>query len=211
MEYKSEYKYIPPFEFHPLTNVYDLILILAGFGKKFRKKIVDAVEVRDSYSILDVGCGTGVFLQLLKENYPKVSVIGLDPDKEALSIAAKRLSEYQGVTLINAFAEALPFESEIFDTVYSTLAFHHISPKFKEKAIKEIYRVLKKEGKLVIVDFGTARHHSFYRVILFFEPFEYLENNLRGLLPQYMKNSGFKNIYEDSVKFPVVHLLVGQK
>ncbi len=211
MDYKPHYSYIPPLEFHALTRFYDLALISVGFGKKFRKKIVDAVEVKDSYTILDVGCGTGAFLEILRNRYPKVSAIGIDPDEQALSIASKRLQAYPNVTFINSFAESLPFENDTFDTVYSTLAFHHLPTEIKKKAVEEIYRVLKPRGKLVIVDFGTAKHHRFYRTILFWEPFEYMEGNLQGLIPEFMKKAGFKNITEDSIKFPVIHLLIGAK
>lgn len=191
--------------------MYDFILILAGFGKKFRKKIVNSVRINQHDQILDVGCGTGVFLELLKKQYPTVSITGIDPDKQALEIARKRLAKYQDFKLLNGFAESLPFENESFDIVFSTLAFHHMPTEIKEKAIREIYRVLKLDGKLAIVDFGTAKHHWFYRIVTFWEKIEYMEGNLQGLIPKYMEGVGFKNIKEDSLKFPVIHLLTGEK
>ena len=209
MNYQPEYKYIPPFEYHFLTRIYDYILILAGFGRKFREKIVNAVEVKNGQKALDVGCGTGVFLHLLKQKYPGVFAVGIDPDQEALDISAKKFGP--DVKLIKSFAEALPFENESFDIVFSTLAFHHMPTEIKEQAIQEIYRVLKPGGKLVIIDFGTAKHHWFYRIVTFWESFEYMRGNLQGLLPQFMQEAGFKNVKEDSIKFPVIHLLVGNK
>jgi ubiquinone/menaquinone biosynthesis C-methylase UbiE len=211
MDYKPQYKYVPPFEFHLLTRVYDFALILVGFGRKFREKIVNAVEIKDDYKVLDIGCGTGVFLELLKEKYPKTSVVGIDPDKQALSIATKRLSKYQDVRLVNGFAEALPLDNQSADVVFSTLAFHHMPTDIKQKSINEIYRVLKPSGKLVIVDFGSTKHPNLYRFITFWEPVEYMKGNLDGLIPKFMQQTGFKNIKEDAVRFPVIHLVVGEK
>ncbi len=211
MDYKPRYKYIPPFEFHPLTRVYDLALILVGFGRKFREKIVNAAEIKDNYCILDIGCGTGVFLELLKEKHPKVSVIGIDPDQQALSIAAKRLSKWQNAKLVNGFAEALSMGDQSADLVFSTLAFHHMPNDIKQKAISEIYRVLKPGGKLVIVDFGSTKYPNLYRFITFWEPFEYMKGNLNGLIPKFMQQAGFKNIKEDAVRFPIIHFVAGEK
>ncbi len=211
MDYKPQYKYIPPFELHALTRFYDFILILGGFGKKFREKIVNSVEIKDSNKVLDVGCATGVFLQLLKRKYPKACVVGIDPDKQSLGIARRRLNKFSHVELIEGFGEALPFEKESFDIVFSTLVFHHMSTDIKQKCITEIYRILKKGGKLVIVDFGSTKHLWFYKYVTFWEPFEHVKGNLQGLIPEFMKQAGFKNIQEDSIKFPVIHKLIGEK
>lgn len=210
MDYRPKYEYIPPSGYHWLTKFYDHLLILAGFGRKFREKIVNAIDIKPDDKILDVGCGTGIFLELLKKKYPVVSVIGIDPDQEALSIASKRLSLFQNVKLIKAFAEALPFENESFDIVFSTLVFHHLPNDVKQKAVAEIYRVLKPRGKVVIVDFGTSKHRNKYRFITFWENFEYLEGNLKGLIPEFMKQTGFENIEEDSIRWPVIHLIKAQ-
>jgi ubiquinone/menaquinone biosynthesis C-methylase UbiE len=206
MEYQPKYKYVPPFELHPLTKFYDFILLLAGFGKKFRQKILGSVKIYDSYQIVDIGCGTGVFLELLKKNYPSISAIGIDPDEQALSIASKRLNKYQNIKLIKSFAEALPLADESMDIVFSTLAFHHMPDDIKLKAIGEIYRVLKIGGQLIIVDFGSSRHPGLYRFITFWEPYEYLRGNLNGLIPWFMKDAGFKNIEIDSLRWPIIHL-----
>jgi len=211
MAYEPKYDYIPPFEFHPLTRIYDFVLIFAGFGKKFREKIVNSVEIKNADKVLDVGCGTGMFLKLLKEKHDGVEAIGIDPDKGALEIATKRLTKFKDVKLIRGFGETLPFEDETFDIVFSTLAFHHMPTDIKQKAIKEIFRVLKKGGKLAIVDFGTARHHRFYKIILFWEPFEYIKSNLDGVITKFMEEVGFKNVQEDSIKFPIIHLFRGEK
>ncbi len=211
MNYKPDYQYIPPFELHTLTRVYDFVLILAGFGKKFRGKIVNSVEIKKSDKVLDIGCATGVFLQVLKHKYPEVYIVGIDPDKQALDIARNRLNKFSDVELIQGFGEALPFKNESFDIIFSTLAFHHMPTDIKQKCIIEIYRVLKNRGKLVIVDFGSAKHHWFYKYVTFWETFEYMEGNLQGLIPEFMKQIGFKNIKEDSIKFPVIHKLIGEK
>lgn len=98
-------------------------------------------------SILDVGCGTGSALKMLLALEYK-NLTGVDFSPKMLTKARQKLGEE--VKLIFADAAKLPFENERFDIVLSTEAFHHFPEP--EKSLREIVRVLKKDGLLYLAD-----------------------------------------------------------
>ena len=210
MNFKPDYKYIPPISFSFLTPLYDLSCSLSGLGHRFRRKVLGSVQLQGGMVVADVGCGTGVFLDVASARYPEVKFIGLDPDDRALAMAARRLKGRARVELTKAFAESLLIADQVVDVCFSTLAFHHMPNASKKAAIKEIYRILKKDGKVVIADFGKTQSRMF-RKALFFEKIEYLEGNLNGLVSQYLKEAGFRNVVVHDRHFPRIDIIVAEK
>ncbi len=193
-----------------LLPVYDFICSFFGFGKRFRKKVLDAVQIKNEDIILDVGCGTGLFLSVLKQEYPDVCAIGIDIDDKMLQIARRRLHRYPKLFLSIASGESLPIKENSVDYVFSTLVIHHIPDDVKRKVIYEMYCVLKQGGKLVLVDFGKTSN-VWHRVLLYpIRKFEYLEGNLNGLVVNYVEEVGFKNIRISREKF-LIDVIVAEK
>ena len=193
MEYKPDYKYIPPLEYHVLTPVYDWACSLIGFGRRVRERILSNIELQPHDVVLDIGCGTGVFFEILKKKYTKQNIIGVDPDAQSLDIARRRLIQYGNARLIQAYGEALPLESKSVDYVISTLALHYMPNEIKKKCIEEMHRVLKPGGKVIITDFGPSKSLLLYRLLLFWEESEYLLGNLKGAVREYVQGAGFRD------------------
>jgi len=211
MKYKPDYKYIPPVTYPILTPLYDFFCVVSGFGSRFRGKVLDAVELRDGMTVVDIGCGTGVFLKVAKQSFPHVRFVGLDPDAQALGIAEHRFAKAgASVELKKAFAESLPLSDNSVDACFSTLALHHMPDDIKRSAIREMHRILKNGGKVVIADFGETKSTLFHK-ILFFEKPEYLDGNFRGVIPQYLREIGFKNIRIAGHHFPGIDIAVAEK
>lgn len=211
MNYKPSYRYIPPIKWHWQTPFYDFLCALTGLGKRFREKVLQSISLRDGYTVADIGCGTGVFLEIAKRRYPAVQFVGLDPDEKALDIAKRQLARAGlAVELTQAYAESLPLASDSIDVCFSTLAFHHMPDEIKRKAAQEIYRALKPGGVVVIADFGESKSF-FLRKLLFFEKIEYLEGNLKGFIPRYLQEAGFKAPEVVGAHFPGIRILKAQK
>jgi ubiquinone/menaquinone biosynthesis C-methylase UbiE len=211
MSYKPDYQYLPPVNWSILTPFYDFLCTISGLGAGFKKKVLNAVALRDGMTVADIGCGTGVFLQVAKQQYPKVRFIGFDPDQKALAIANRRLVQAHADTkLVEAFAESLPLPDQCLDVAFSTLAFHHLPDRIKQAAIWEISRVLKPGGLVVIADFGPTQSRLL-RKILFFEKLEYLEGNLQGVILQYLQEANFKNTRVVRRQFPGIAVVVAEK
>ena len=98
--------------------------------------------------ILDVGCGTGRNLRVYARN--GAIVTGIDISDKSIEIAKEnfKVSKLHGDLLI-CDACFLPFNDESFDMVSSIGVLHHIPDV--EKAVSEIYRVLKKDGRLKVL------------------------------------------------------------
>ena len=73
------------------------------------------VELHSGERLLDIGCGTGVLLEVIEKKYPDAVLAGVDPTQEMLDIAGKRLSKK--VHIERSWAEKLPFEAETFDAI----------------------------------------------------------------------------------------------
>ena len=94
--------------------------------------------------VVDIGCGTGNILEFVKcEEY-----IGVEP---SAGMRAKFLGKH-GFEPLNGHFLAVPLPDERADTVITTYAFHHVPDEEKEDAIREMLRVLKPGGRIIIAD-----------------------------------------------------------
>ena len=117
------------------------------FLKKAQKDSINTIS-KKNFSALDVSCGTGEGLLMLREK-TKGKIMGVDISEEMLKIAKQKISEHN-VELKKASVDQLPYKDETVDVVISTEAFHHYPNP--DKAISEMNRVLKKGGELIITD-----------------------------------------------------------
>lgn len=137
----------PALAFHVLTPLYDWATDLVGFGAPFVSRVADSLALRETESVLDVGCGTGTLLAELGHRYPRAAVAGIDADFRMLARARRKLVSAQArATLVQAYAQHLPFSAGPVDAVVSTLIFHHLGTPLKQAALGEIHRVLKPGG-----------------------------------------------------------------
>lgn len=93
---------------------------------------------------LEYGCGTGVFLERVARS--GAQLVGLDLSPDLLARARTRLAGLDNVRLTRGNAEALPFPTASFDTVYGCSVLHHLD---LATALREAWRVLRPGGRLV--------------------------------------------------------------
>ncbi len=99
-------------------------------------------------SLLDVGCGSGMALAIIKAAKPHLTVKGIDPSSEAVAIWQQR-----NIDAIVGEAEKLPYKDRTFDTVVSSHVIEHIEDHLL--AVKEIVRVSRKRS-IIIVPSGNV-------------------------------------------------------
>ncbi|WP_345993913.1 class I SAM-dependent methyltransferase [Sulfurimonas sp. HSL-1716] len=119
----------------------------------YPKKVVEELcmfikPLCDEASVLDIGAGTGMMCEFAYRCNPKLRYVAVDPAKGML----KYTEEY--VEVHTATAEALPFDDDSFDAVLMGESLHHLTDP--DMAMKEVVRVLKKNGKLFIYDFDKG-------------------------------------------------------
>ena len=119
-------------------------------------------------NILDVGCGTGSHLELYQRY--KCDLFGIDLSPSMLSVARERLGDTAQLDLGNA--TEMPYEDDKFDLVISMLSLHEMSPDTRSAVIGEIKRVLKSDGRLLLIDFHPGPYQPFQgwvsKTIIFF-------------------------------------------
>jgi len=186
--------------------------------RTFIENLVDIIDPSISeMKVLDVGCGGGVSLiNITMELSDIACLVGLDISFEALHIG-QRLSNWfyesnnsrkvrehshlsSVIKFINGTALSLPFKDESFDMVISRLTLYLIP---REKTLKEIYRVLKKRGKFIVISpswrYFVMRvfhaHLDFFQSLKFFFPI------INGLCMRYFNKQltlGHHAIYAES-------------
>jgi len=140
--------------------------------------------------VLDIGCGTGTYAVLLKQRFPAVEVIGLDPDPKALARATRK-AERAGVSVSfdQGFADALECPAGSFDAVFSSFMFHHLEAMNRERTLREILRVLKPAGFFYLLDFEVPEPGSGHAFFHMFQSSERLRDNSEGRILTLMRDS----------------------
>lgn len=140
---------------------YDLMawLMMLGRELKFREKVLDLARLAPGEVVLDVGCGPGTLAIRAKRRVgPAGYVAGIDASPAMIAAATKKAKKAGvDVDFRNAVVEALPFFEARFDAVLSTLMLHHLPRPAREQCVREMRRVLKPGGRVVVVDFSASR------------------------------------------------------
>lgn len=194
----SKSSYIPALRFKWLTPSYDFFLGITMPEKKIKKCLIEISSINNDSKVLDFGCGTGTLTILAKEKYPLASITGIDIDFEILKKAIDK-AQIKGldILLLNYDGRKLPFENNSFGQVISCLVFHHLETETKQMILKELFRILNKNGQLRIADFGRSQswtQRTLFNIIRSLDGFKSTHANAKGLLPKLIFEAGFENV-----------------
>jgi ubiquinone/menaquinone biosynthesis C-methylase UbiE len=166
-------------------------------GDAAYRALVDQAHLQPGQRVLEIGCGTGNVVMLIKQLHARVDVVGLDPDPKALE-RAQRKTRRAGLSiqLDRGFADALPYAAESFDRVFSSLMFHHLTLDVKAGALREARRVLKPGGSLHVFDFGGAHVRGNGLRARLFHRHDLMKDNTGDRIPALMRDSGFATAAE---------------
>lgn len=145
--------------FHSVANKYDLMndLMSLGLHRLWKRIAVTLCQVRKGQTILDLAGGTGD----LTYHFSKLvgadgRIVLADINDSMIKVGRERLINkgiISNVDYIQANAEALPFNDKSFHRVSIGFGLRNVTEK--EQALREMYRVLKPGGQLVVLEFST--------------------------------------------------------
>ncbi len=111
------------------------------------QKLTTLLPAKNLHKALDIGTGSGDFIELLHNFFPKIHFTGIDPDGIAISTARERFSS-EGFDFVTMHAHQLGFSDHTFDLCTLSNALHHLeSPS---AAIAEMKRVTRPSGWIII-------------------------------------------------------------
>jgi ubiquinone/menaquinone biosynthesis C-methylase UbiE len=138
---EDEYKPVCVFHAPREINIYfDMI------QKTVFSSLMGKIARRDISSVLEIGCGIGRWASLVEKQI--INYTGIDISLEMVKIARKRVNS----PLLVMKADGLGFGDETFDLVFSITVLHHIPYDIQKEAIKEMCRVTRKGGYILIIE-----------------------------------------------------------
>ncbi len=192
--------------------IYDLMLGLFflpfGGEAKVRRKMVQLLEVKEGEEVLELGCGTARLSQFLLKQEKALELFALDLSPSMLSRACQNLAR-EKVSLILADASQLPFAEQCFDHIITSLSLHEMPTSARLRAIQECYRVLRKSGRLTVIEYRSPDQPFLKKIdslLGLLEPSTRTEMLKRGLGSE-LKSAGFSLIKTRALGFGVFEVL----
>ena len=139
--------------------------------RKAQSTTVNILDLKENINLLDVGCGTGYAMgeaaQLVN---CKGEFYGVDLSSKMIEKAKANFNGKNNFHFLTANAESIPLDDDFFDIILCTNSFHHyLHP---DKVLKEFYRLLKKGGKVHVLDPTVDKWYMriIEKIIKLFEP-----------------------------------------
>lgn len=155
--------------FAKVAPKYDSANTVLSFGihHLWRKKLVSMANLKSGESVLDCATGTGDLAIEFKTANPQVSVTGTDFCQEMLDFAPRKAAS-KGLAIKFLWADAtnLPFPDQSFDVVTISFGIRNVAEP--EKALKEMHRVLRPGGRLLVLEFGQPETPVFSDLYKFY-------------------------------------------
>ncbi len=217
--------------FASIAGSYDPLNTLLSFGADtwWRRQAVKGLTLSQSGLVLDACAGTMRLGKDLLRRWPQVRVVALDFSLEMLGRGARR-ARHASIAPVCGDAEELPFQDRAFAGVIVGFGLRNLADP--QRGIEELFRVLKQEGRAVVLEFGRpsfpifkniyqwylsqvipwaggffSRHKEVYRylhdsIMVFYEPEE---------LMAMMQKVGFSQVSYRRLTGGIANLYIGEK
>jgi len=182
--------------------------ITLGRERALREMTVSLAQVKAGDRVLEVGCGTGTLtLAAKRQAGPSGEVFGIDIIPGMIEASQSKAAQAKmEATFQLGSIEDIPFPANQFDVVMCSFMIFHMSEMVRRKGITEIYRVLKPQGRLLVLDLALPAR-ALPRTIAKTLFRGMLKHDLRELVPL-MEASGFSGVETAPAKLRILGLSV---
>ncbi|PWS27281.1 bifunctional demethylmenaquinone methyltransferase/2-methoxy-6-polyprenyl-1,4-benzoquinol methylase UbiE [Pedobacter yonginense] len=221
--------------FNNISGTYDFLnhFLSLGIDVLWRKKAIKELVSTQPRIMLDVATGTGDFaFEAIKKLHPE-KVVGVDISQGMLDVAKKKINErslHEVFSVQLGDSEGLHFDNDTFDAI--TVAYGVRNFENLEKGLADMFRVLKPNGKIVVLEFSKPKAfpikqlYSFYfkRVTPFFGKLFSKDSRAYTYLPEsvaafpdgsdfttLMEKVGFKSTKQKILTFGISSIYTGTK
>lgn len=174
------------------------------------KEIAQIVNPTMGTSVLDIGCGWGLLLMELHNLGRGLKLYGIDISPKMVQIAKLKLKKTDDAEVLEGYADDLPYKDNSFQYVTCILSFHHHPDSLR--SLKEMYRVLKPDGKVFLLDPFKSGLISKFMVMV--NNIVFQEKDIRVYtkegIQKLFKEAGFVNI-KQQVRNAYHLLTIGEK
>jgi ubiquinone/menaquinone biosynthesis C-methylase UbiE len=192
--------YLPAVRFNFLTPVFDVFVKGTTRERTFKQKLLDQAQLEAGFDVLDLGSGSGTLALWAKQREPGLRIRGLDGDPAIIAQAERKAARAGAeIPFDEGMSYELPYDDASFDRVLSSLFFHHLILRDKERTIAEVARVLKAGGELHVADWGEPRSVPAKLGALAIRKFDGdapTRDNLAGRLPELFEAGGLVDARE---------------
>ena len=150
-------------------NLAELLLInsplrVRPLRRSIGPAVLDSADSTGVRRVLEVGCGQGLGIELIRGRFPGAEIVGVDVDPRMIRRAQRRLDPLRdGVDVQVGDVCSLPFDVGSFDVVVDFAVVHHV-PDW-QAALAEIARLLAPGGQFLFEDYDVARHNRLARML----------------------------------------------
>jgi demethylmenaquinone methyltransferase/2-methoxy-6-polyprenyl-1,4-benzoquinol methylase len=214
---------------------YDFLnhFLSAGIDVTWRKKAIEQLKTLQPQFVLDVATGTGDIAILTHNILHPSKITGIDISDGMLEIGRKKIEKLgleEEIELVNGDSESMSFPTSSFDAI--TVAFGVRNFENLEKGLREMLRVLKPNGQLVVLEFSRPKQILFKGMYNFYmqtiapgvgkmiaknkDAYQYLNDSVQKF-PEgkefitILNNAGFKNTYYKTLTMGICSIYVGSK
>ena len=220
--------------FDNIAPKYDFLnhFLSLGIDKLWRKRAIRILFEYKHDFILDVATGTGDFAVAASKLKPR-KIIGFDISEQMLNVGrqkVKRLGLNDMIEFKKGDSESMPFSDEQFDAI--TVAFGVRNFENLDRGLKEICRVLKNDGVVIILEFSKPKYFPMKQLYLFYffgilpligrlvskdsSAYSYLPESVMAfpddqIFLAALQNAGFSRTKQKRLSFGIATIYIGQK
>ena len=192
-------RYVPAAGRVGSTRMYDRSIAVTMREQRWRPPLRARLlsGVPHGGDVVDVGAGTGTLAIALAADRPDVTVTAVDGDAKILALAQAKPGA-DAVGWRAGLTDDLPLKSASADAVVTSLVLHHLDRDTKQRALREIARVLRPGGRLHIADWGrpaTPLLRASFFVLQILDGFDGTRDHAAGRILELVRAGGFCDVH----------------